>query len=100
MFSDLLDWRSLYRAPGGYDYSLYIGTEEAPPRLDPPRYVLRWLCQQCEQFYLTASGAPAQPCPACGHLLARVGGTWDLREQRAPRWWRDTREEGPHDHDC
>jgi hypothetical protein len=81
------DWRA---GPGryqGYDDDLFASEDEAPP-LDTGRFVWRWCCQRCETFYLTICGAPAQPCPTCGQQLARVQGVWDLRQERAPRWWR------------
>jgi hypothetical protein len=86
MRADLLDWRSGLGRWGAYDYTL-VGASEALPRPDCQRYVWRWLCQRCERFFLTSCETPAQPCPTCGYLLARVGGVWDLMTERAPRWW-------------
>ena len=57
-----------------------------------PRYVLRWVCQRCEQHFL-CTDPEAQPCPHCGRILAYVA-RWDLMAEHAPRWWRDALDPG------
>jgi hypothetical protein len=86
MIDLLLDWRSLARWCASAGQPLAGDVLPAP---DPMRYVWRWMCERCERFYMTICHAPAQPCPACGSMLARVGGVWDLQRERAPRWWAD-----------
>jgi hypothetical protein len=80
------DWRTAGRlgSSGGW-LRLLAGDGPLSPSL--PDHVQRWLCQRCEKYYLGSDPAPQQ-CPGCHRLLAYVG-QWNLREERAPRWWRD-----------
>jgi hypothetical protein len=84
---DLFDWRASSRYGVLYTLPSLLTGDHPRPTPDPTRFVWRWLCEHCETFYLAICHASAQPCPECGHLLARVGGVWDLQRERSPKWW-------------
>jgi hypothetical protein len=80
-----LDWHTAGRWGSLFTLPRLLAGEDGltPPLL--PRYVLRFACLRCEQHYLSTD-PEAQPCPACGRLLAYVA-SWDLLSEYAPRWW-------------
>jgi hypothetical protein len=85
MLDLVLDRRSTARWGALEPLLTPLATDDLVPR--PPRFVWRWICQHCERHYI-GTAHTRQPCPACGRALALVG-TWDLRTERAPRWWAD-----------
>jgi hypothetical protein len=87
-----LDWRSLARWGSLAGLPRLLAGEDEIPALPLPRFALRWLCQKCERHYLSTD-PEAQPCPACGRLLAYVA-SWDLLSECAPRWWTDPLDPG------
>ena len=84
-----LDWRHSGRYGPLYEPLLLAGDITMPP--SSRRFVLSFRCGQCHGTYLAAAPIDAvQRCPDCGAPLRRMPNrAWDLREEAAPRWWRD-----------